>query len=64
MAVNWNLVVGIAARVFGVLVKSLTPEIRKLVTDAVKSWEEKAAATDNPWDDHFVDVLKTILEIK
>ena len=64
MAVNWTPIISIAARVFGALVGLLTPEIRTLVEDTVKGWEEKAAETENPWDDHFVDILKGILNIK
>ena len=64
MKINWTGFIQIGARVFGVLVNALTPELRTLITDAVKDWEVRAEETPNPWDDMFVDVLKSVLNIK
>jgi|2_EtaG_2_1085320.scaffolds.fasta_scaffold51984_2 hypothetical protein len=62
--INWGPFLKIAAKVLGVIVTALTPEIRDMVSDTIKGWEAKAEETENPWDDHFVAILKEILGIK
>jgi len=38
--------------------QNATPEIRQVLSEYLDSMEKKAAATDNPWDDILVMVLK------
>jgi hypothetical protein len=61
---KWTIVLTLAARIFGAIVRLLSPEIRELMEKGIKDWEERAAETPNPWDDHLVDLLKQILEIE
>lgn len=50
----------IIAMVFGVM----SPELRTGITGYVKRLEADAKKTPNPWDDIFVGLLKSILNIK
>lgn len=38
-----------------------SPQIRKAFCDMLNDLEQKAKATDNPWDDVLVGLAKTIL---
>jgi len=46
------------------VVKQISPEIRKGMTEFVLKLEEQATATPNPWDDIFVGIVKFVLVIK
>ena len=46
------------------LVSMLSPELRAFLQDFVNALEEKAKATDNPWDNVGVALLKALLFIK
>jgi len=40
----------------------LSPEIKKAVVQLVISLDKQAKKTPNPWDDVFVDILKSIVK--
>lgn len=44
--------------------ETITPSLRTLIIDFVKSLSTEASKTPNPWDDILVSILKTILDIK
>lgn len=46
------------------LLTVMSPELRKNLEDFVKQLEVNAAKTVNEWDDVFVAILKTLLQIK
>lgn len=63
MKIDWTFALKAAAKLLGTLIKTLSPEIRDIVTKTVNEWEAKAKETENPWDDHFVALVKEILGI-
>lgn len=42
----------------------MTPELRTGIVAYIKRLESDVKKTPNPWDDIFVDILKSILNIK
>jgi len=42
----------------------MTPEIRNILCDMLKSFREKAKKSKNPWDDIIADVLIYIFNCK
>ena len=61
MTFNFWLKVGI--KLIGVILPVITPEIRQLIGDAIKSLYAKAKMTDNPWDDFLVKLIADLLAI-
>jgi hypothetical protein len=61
---TWTKVAQFAARVLGILILQLSPEIRELVEGLVERMWEKAQKTDNAFDDIFVTFLAEILDIE
>lgn len=55
---NWLL------RIITMVFSVMTPELRDSMVAFVNAMEENAKKTPNPWDDIFVDVLKSILGVK
>lgn len=45
------------------LLSSISPQIRKALTDFVGELEKQAKETPNVWDDILVGILKTVLVI-
>lgn len=41
-----------------VVIEQITPELREIMINTVKSLESRAEKTPNPFDDFAVDVLK------
>ena len=64
MNARWTIVIKLAARIFGAIVTLLSGEIREMIEKGIKEWEVRAAETENPWDDHLVDLLKEILDME
>lgn len=60
---TWHMLLGLIVKVFGSVVKLISPELRQWITDLVVELYKKAKATDNPWDDFLVELLATILGI-
>jgi len=50
--------------IIALLISVISPEIRNLLIVFVKDLKVKASKTPNPWDDVFVLILCTILDIK
>lgn len=50
--------------IFAILLRAISPELRKIVVEFILSLKKKAAATDNPLDDIIVDILIQLLDIK
>lgn len=48
-------------RLIGLIIAVASPELREGLNDWLNSLETKAQATDNPWDDILVAMLRTIL---
>ena len=48
-------------RLIALVVSVISPEIRKGGMELLNELEKKAKATPNPWDDIFVDMLKSIM---
>ena len=63
MKINWTFAITVAAKIFGKMLPILSEEFKEVIEKQVGDWEEKAEATDNPWDDMFVAMLKEILGI-
>jgi len=42
---------------------TISPEIRNLLVEWVQNMERQAKATDNPYDDMFVAILKGLFQI-
>ena len=51
-------------RLIGLVLGQISPELRKAVVDWVTDMELEAKKTPNPWDDIFVGVIKSVLNIK
>lgn len=51
-------------RLIGLVLTVMTPELRTELLQFVANLEAQAKGTPNPWDDMFVAVLKTVLNIK
>ncbi len=51
-------------RIITVAVKAISPELRNLLSGTLSQLKKQAEATDNPWDDLFVDILITLLDVK
>ena len=64
MNARWTIVIKLAARIFGAIITLLSGEIREMIEKSLKEWEVRAEETENPWDDHFVALLKEILDIE
>jgi len=61
---TWSKVAQFAARVLGILILQLSPEIRELIESLIERAWEKAQKTDNTFDDIFVKMLAQILDIE
>jgi len=46
------------------LLSVISPELRNLLIAFVKDLKVRASKTPNPWDDIFVSILCTVLDIK
>lgn len=53
----------IIQRVLDLILKNLTPDIKKAIVAMVLDLEKAAAATKNPYDDMLIKLLKAILGI-
>jgi len=48
-------------RLIGLIIAVASPELRKGLEEWLNTLEKQAQATDNPWDDILVAMLRTIL---
>ena len=64
MAIPWGVIIKIAAKVFGYLLKQMTPELEKVLENTLKDLYVKAVATSNPFDDHIMAMLLEVLDIE
>lgn len=55
---NWLLML------VGQMLTVITPQLRQGLTEFVNTLEKQAKATPNPWDDIFVGIVKSVLQIK
>lgn len=53
----------IGIKLFSVIIPVITPEIRKIMEEAIRNLYNKAVATDNIWDDFAVKVIADLLRI-
>lgn len=42
----------------------ITPQLRQGLIEFINNLEKQAKATPNPWDDIFVGIVKSVLQIK
>jgi len=54
----------IAAKILAEVLKRLSPELKAFIAEKIQEFEVKAKASENPWDDLFVMVLKIIFDIE
>lgn len=50
-------------RIVGLVIGQISPELRNGMITFVKNLEAQAKKTPNPWDDIFVDILRSVLNI-
>ncbi len=58
---NW---MGILSSILWQVLKHISPEIRKAIQGLIAELRIKARATENPWDDLFVEVLAGIFSVE
>ena len=61
---KWAIILKVGAKVFGYLIKQVTPEIREVFQDTLIDLYRKAVETPNPFDDHFMAMVLEILDIE
>lgn len=49
-------------RIIKLVLVQASPQIREIVCSTLKQAAEKAAKTDNPWDDVLIGLLQTIID--
>ena len=54
----------IAAKILAEVLKRLSPELKAFIAEKIQEFDVKAKASENPWDDLFVMVLKIIFDIE
>jgi hypothetical protein len=47
-----------------IIFNAISPDLRKLLVDFIKTLSEKAAKTDNPLDDIVINLIKQLFAIK
>jgi len=50
------------AKLIPLILATISPEIKKALTEFVNRLESDAKKTSNPWDDMFVAILKSIID--
>ena len=56
--------IGLILKLLGPIMKALTPALREALEGFLLDYYEKAAETDNPWDDFLALFLLNIFGIK
>ena len=56
--------IGLILKLLGPIMKALTPTLREALEGFLLDYYEKAAETDNPWDDFLALFLLNIFGIK
>ena len=46
------------------LIRKLTPALIEFIKESIKALKKHAAGTKNPYDDMFVELLESLLNIK
>lgn len=62
-SVSWEWLGKLLRVVLAPLIPIITKQIRDMIQDNVKTWWEKAKATENPWDDFLVQFIAGFLKI-
>lgn len=62
MSFAWVLSMG--ARVFGYLLKQMTPVLEEALKTSLRELYKKALVTENPFDDHAMAMVLEILGIE
>ena len=47
-----------------IILDTISPHLRNLIIDFIKSLKVEAEKTPNPWDDIFVSILITLFDIR
>ena len=64
MAMGWGILLKIGAKVFGYLIKQMTPHLEEALEKSLKDLYIKALETENPFDDHVMVMVLEILDIE
>lgn len=56
--------IAILVNILDTFLKTISPEIKKLLVEFIKELDIKAKATENPVDDFFVTFLAFLFEIE
>lgn len=48
-------------KLIGLIFSVASPELRQMLEDVLSTFEQKAKATKNPWDDILVGLLRQLL---
>lgn len=59
-----QMVFAIIRHFLSVIIANLTPSIRQMIAEYVRSLYKQAKTTYNIWDDYFVEILASLLGIK
>jgi len=51
----------IIAKLIPLILAAISPALKQFMKGLIKTLEEEAAKTSNPWDDMFVAILKEII---
>jgi len=60
---SWAWILSIGAKVFGYLMKEMSPVLKEALTTTLRDLYKKALETDNPFDDHAMAMILEILSI-
>jgi len=63
-SLTWKIVLAIGAKVFGYLIKQMTPVIKEALEKAMLDLYQKALITENPFDDHVMAMILEVLDLK
>jgi hypothetical protein len=61
---SWAWIISIGAKVFGYLLKEMTPTLEEALQTSLRELYTKALATENPFDDHAMAMVLEILGIE
>jgi len=62
--ITMKILLVVGAKVFGYMIKMLTPHIKEMLEEMMLDLYQKALATENPWDDHVMAMALEVLSLK
>lgn len=55
-----SIMSSVLLKMIKLVVQVLSPEFKSFIVAQLPTWKEKAAATDNQWDDLVVDIVEAL----